>query len=123
MTKYTEAAITTAKRCQGSIRPDIKAEWRKAIEELSAYDEGCPRSAFIGLCEEGMIKGIRPGSYGLRTSNKNKYYAIAAANLVLSGNNTDPKSIWKEVTKSEIQAHDQVSIVIALHESGLLQKG
>lgn len=122
MTKYTDAAITTAKRCQGSNRPDIKAEWRKVIKELKAYDEGCPRSAFIGLCEEGMIKGIEAGSYGLRKLNKNKAYAIAAANLVLSGHDTDPKAIWQKVTKTDIRAHDQVGIVIALHDNSLLQK-
>lgn len=70
-----------------------------------------------------MVKGIEPGSYGLRKLNKNKAYAIAAANLVLSGHDTDPKAIWQKITKTDICAHDQVGIVIALHDNCLLQKG
>ncbi|EPF16736.1 Uncharacterised protein [Cedecea davisae] len=121
MTKYTDAAIKTVMRCQGSLTPDIKAEWREVIKELQAYDEVCPRCAFIGLCEEGMVKGIKPGRYGLRKNNKNKAYAIAAANMILSGQASDKKVIWRKITETEIQAHDQVNIVIALHNNGLLQ--
>lgn len=121
MTKYTDAAVTTAKRCQDRKVPDIKAEWCKAIKELQAYDEGCPRCAFIGLCEEGMVKGIEPGNYGLREPNKNKIYAIAAAKLVLSGHEPDHRAIWQKVTGADIRAHDQVHIVLALYDNDLLQ--
>ncbi len=122
MTKYAKAAITTAKRCQGSAKPNIKAEWLKVIQELKAYDEGCPRCAFIGLCEEGMVVGIPRDNYGLQAGNKNKHYAVAAARLILDGHYPDQKAIWHKVTDKRIQPHEQVGIVIALHVNGLLCK-
>lgn len=121
MTKYTDAAVLTVKRCQGEVVPDIRGEWQKALKELSAYDEGCPKCAFIGLCEDGFVKDIRKGSYGLRKGTKNKNYAIEAAKLILSGHEPDVKAIWQHVTGKDIKHHDQVSIVIALHENGLLR--
>ncbi|WOA51910.1 DUF6979 family protein [Dickeya solani] len=70
-----------------------------------------------------MVKGIPAGSYGLRANNKNKGYAVHAANLILSGYEPDHKRIWQKITGGRIQAHDQVKIkiVIALHDAGLLQ--
>jgi len=123
MTKRTDAAVITAKRCQGQATPDIKGEWQRAIQELNAYDEGCPRCAFIGLCEEGMVVGIPRGNYGLHANNKNKRYAVAAARLILDGHEPDPKAIWHKVTDKRIQPHEQVGIVIVLHANGLLCKG
>ncbi|WP_260862783.1 DUF6979 family protein [Citrobacter sp. Marseille-Q6884] len=123
MTKYTDAALLTADRCLGMDKPDVKRVWAYTIQELNAYDEGCPRNAFIGLCEEGMVKGIPSGCYGLRKDNKNKGYAVAAANLILSGHEVDNNAIWQQVTSGYVQPHDQVNIVIALHDAGLLQHG
>lgn len=121
MTKYTDAALIATRSCQGQKKPDVKTAWLKAIHNLNAYDEGCPRCAYLGLCEEGMVKGIPAGSYGLRADNKNKGYAVYAANLILSGHEQDHKKIWKKITDNRISAHDQVKIVIALHNAGLLQ--
>jgi len=38
--------------------------------------KGCPRGAFLELCEAGMIKGIASGKY--TRSKRNKEYAIDA---------------------------------------------
>lgn len=75
----------------------------------------------IGLCEDGFIKGISKGPYGLREGNKNKNYAIAAAKLFLAGHEPNIKAIWQRVADKNIQHHDQVSIVVALYANGLLQ--
>jgi hypothetical protein len=39
----------------------------------------CPRGAFLGLCEEGLVKGIPAGKY--TASKDNKAYAVRAAAL------------------------------------------
>ncbi|MCO7262242.1 DUF6979 family protein [Dickeya zeae] len=122
MTKYTDAALITTRSCQGQEKPDVNTEWLKAIRALNAYDESCPRCAYLGLCEEGMVKGIPAGHYGLSATNKNKGYAVDAANLILSGHEPDNKTIWQKVTDKKISDHDQVKIVIALHNAGLLQQ-
>lgn len=123
MTKYTEAALIVVRQCNGMTAPDVKSAWTRTIRELNAYDEDCPRNTFIGLCEEGMVRGIPSGCYGLRRDNKNKGYAVAAANLVLSGHELDHKTLWQKVTTGTLQPHDQVNIVIALYNAGVLRKG
>lgn len=73
MGKYGDASIRAAKLIIfGEIKSPVSA-WRKATGEIfgegtSSQDKGCPRGAFIGLCEEGMIKGIPSGSYTQSTS-------------------------------------------------------
>lgn len=121
MTKYTEAALMTTKNCQGAINPDVRGEWLKAIISLKAYDEVCPRGAYIGLCEEGLVKGIPSGNYGLSSNNKNKRYAVHAAHLLLGGHELSWKTLWRTVTDRNIAHHDQMNIVIILHQAGMLR--
>ncbi|WP_420865668.1 DUF6979 family protein [Dickeya oryzae] len=49
------------------------------------YKKSCPLSAFLGLCEDGYIKGIPKGKY--TKSYKNKKYAVVAADIVLASDN------------------------------------
>jgi hypothetical protein len=53
---------------------------------VSAQKKGCPRGAFLGLCEEGLVKGIPAGNY--TTSKDNKAYAVRAAELLITGTQT-----------------------------------
>lgn len=82
---------------------------------------GCPKVAFIGLCSEGMIKGIPASTYGFKRETKNKRYAVDAAKLLLSGHDLDVSSIWEKVTDKKIVHHGQIDIVISLHQADLLQ--
>jgi len=55
--------------------------WDQATTNLfgkgtASQEKGCPRDAFLGLCEEGLIKGIPQGKYC--HSVKNKQYALSA---------------------------------------------
>ena len=46
-------------------------------EATTAQIKGCPKNAFLGLCEEGLVVDIEKGYYTERsTSHKNKDYAI-----------------------------------------------
>ncbi len=77
--------------------------------------------AFLGLCEEGLVKGIPPGDY--TESVKNKQYAVDAVRLLrldpaLAG---DKMSLWQGVLgKRTIVHNDQMAVVASLWERGLL---
>lgn len=100
MCQYGKAAIKAAELVRdGDMSP--RDAWQEAIciftKSESSQDKPCPRNAFLGLCEEGMIKGVDPGEYG--AGKKNKAYATKAVEILrkeptLSVNKT---KLWKRV--------------------------
>lgn len=121
MNKYAKVALMVVSDCAGKANPDVRTSWSNAINVLNAYDEGCPKVAFIGLCSEGMIKGIPASTYGYKREAKNKRYAVDAAKLLLCGHDLDVSSIWEKVTDKKIVHHGQIDIVISLYQAHLLQ--
>lgn len=82
----------------------------------------CPRSSFLGLCEEGLIKGIPIGDYCNAT--KNKEYAIMAVNMLKENPKwrKDKKAFWKEIVKKNPISYDyQLDVVIALWNNNLIK--
>ncbi|MED1724504.1 hypothetical protein P4V06_17235 [Brevibacillus parabrevis] len=55
----------------------------------ASQKKGCPKSAFLGLCEEGFVRGIEPGSY--TTSVDNKAYALQAVEWLKKNPSLSPK--------------------------------
>ncbi len=87
-------------------------------EELR--NKGCPKGAFLGLCNAGLVQGIAPGSYSKAT--KNGEYAVEAV-WVLRRNrflSSQPDMLWKKVagTKSE---NNQMDVVIGLWAEKLIK--
>ena len=125
MSKYAQAAVDIVKRCQNAQSPDLKSEWDKSMMEMypnqePARTKSCPRNAFLGLCESGMVAGISKESYGVSEGNRNKRYAVKAAHLVLDGQ-TDKKAIWESVREKAKTPNSQVDIVLAINLAGLLR--
>lgn len=61
MGKYGDAAIKATKLyCDRSV-PSPNSAWEKAVREVfestSSQQKGCPRCAYLGLCEEGEVFG------------------------------------------------------------------
>ena len=85
--RYGEAAIMAARQeSPADVSP--VARWESAMMTLyptssSARKKGCPRGAFLGLCEEGLVRGIPAGRY--TASKDNKDYAVRAAALLTAG--------------------------------------
>jgi hypothetical protein len=79
-----------------------------------------PRGAFLGLCEEGLVKGIPAGHYG--ASKDNKAYALRAAELLVAGTQSWSRSaLWQAVTDDPEKTHNsQMDIVLALWKNGLI---
>lgn len=81
----------------------------------SSQVKGCPKSAFLGLAEEGYIVGIPPGRY--TTSVDNKRYAVDALRLLQRNDKLadNPQELWRQVMKGEIKVHNhQMNVVTAL---------
>jgi hypothetical protein len=101
--------------------------WEKACDEIfeegnTSRDKPCPRNAFLGLCEEGLVRGISPGDYTVKNENKNKAYAIKAVaklhEIPILADST--ARLWEAVT--QISHNGQMDVVIALWNEGLIAK-
>ena len=63
MGKYGEAAIRSIELITESSHDSPVSAWNQATSEIfgkgsSSQKKGCPRNAFIGLCESGLVKGV-----------------------------------------------------------------
>jgi hypothetical protein len=122
--RYGEAALmATRQGASADISP--AARWQSAMEKLYpksliARKNGCPRGAFLGLCEEGLVKGTPPGHY--TKSKDNKAYAVRAAALLAEGTQSwSISALWQAVTDDPQKTHNsQMDVVLALWKNGLI---
>jgi len=138
MTKFGEAAIAAVSEIKNN---NVKADkaWEnacdKCIESQESSIKACPRTVFLGLCEEGYVDSVPKGSYLVwdDSSLKNKKRAIALRNIIIEKkppslpNETNDK-LWEMATratkdKSMPVVNDQggVGIVKALFNANLLK--
>ena len=127
MNKYAQAAIEATKICSEDKQISPRMAWDQVTslifgKDTSSQKKGCPRDAFLGLCEEGLVKGIPAGNYC--NSLKNKRYALSAVALLKKDSaisDQPPMVLWKCVMKGEQKVHNsQMDVVIALWKSNLL---
>ena len=119
--RYGEAAILAAKQ-GATLGPN--AAWEQALERLYptspiARKRGSARSAFLGLCEEGLVKDVPRGDY--KAGKENKAIAVRAAQLLLE--NTQKWSIgtlWQTATGGGKAQDCQLDVVFALWKNDLL---
>jgi hypothetical protein len=122
--RYGEAALMATQQVpSGDINP--VARWESAVERLyptssAARKKSCPRGAFLGLCEEGLVKGIPAGRY--TASKDNKAYAVRAVALLTEGTQLRSTSaLWRAVTNGvETRHNSQMDIVLALWNNDLI---
>ena len=122
--RYGEAAIMAA-RTSSAAGLDPVVRWESAMEKLyptspTARKKGCPRGAFLGLCEEGLVRGIPAGRY--TASKDNKAYAVRAAELLREGKQSWSTSLlWRAVTDDPEKIHNsQMDVVMALWKNDLI---
>lgn len=126
MANYGDAAVRAAKLASGEgLAPEDA--WRRSAEaafpnSLASQVKGCPKGAFLGLCEAGLVKGIPRGDY--TRSQMNKQYAV---NAVAALRRTpalahDRTALWQTALGSAgVKNHNgQMDVVIALWISGLI---
>ena len=120
--RYGEAALIAARDSAGT---SPAKRWQSAVEKVyptsvTAQKKGCPRGAFLGLCEEGLVKGIPAGQY--TTSKDNKAYVVRAAELLIEGKQKwSISELWQAVTDNPEKKHNsQMDVVLALWKNGLI---
>jgi len=126
MGKYGEAAVKAVKLLVSGNVDRPKDAWEVATSEIfskgtSSQRKGCPRNAFLGLCEEGKIKGIPPGNY--TNSRKNKEYAIKAVQILqeIPALSSNPETLWNRVVERAYKAHNQqMDVVTQLWNNNLI---
>ncbi len=115
--RYGEAALMAVR--QSTAEADPAARWESAMEALyptspAARKKSAPRAAFLGLCEEGLVKGIPAGAY--KAPRLDKAYAVRAVSLLTQA--TERLSIgalWRAVTGNVDKEHNsQMDVVLAL---------
>jgi len=125
MGQFGEVAIRAVELyTRENIQSPIDA-WNAAVDEiiisLSSQEKSCPRDAFLGLCEEGLIKGIPSDSY--TKSRDNKEYALRAIEILREkpelANNK--QKLWREVIgKKNIVHNQQMDVIISLWIKNLI---
>lgn len=92
----------------------------------SSRQKACPRNAFLGLCEAGLVKGIKVGVYlKNKNENLNKKYAIAAVEKLKENPNVSKNELWDEVREKlalgEKAHNSQMDVVLALWQNNLIK--
>jgi len=123
--QYGEAAVQAVKLYTAGRTRTPRDAWDEAAARVfgpgTSAQKGCPRNAFLGLCEEGLVRGVPQGSYC--SSLKNKAYAVAAVALLRREPRLaqDPARLWNLVMKGEQKRHNsQMDVVAALWRAGLV---
>ncbi|GEC88141.1 DUF6979 family protein [Brevibacillus brevis] len=126
MGKYGETALLAVKLIESNQAATPQEAWEKASTKLfgaGTYGQkkGCPKGAFLGLCEEGFIRGIEAGKY--TKSLDNKAYALRAAALLVKDPtlSQSPSTLWKAINIQKSH-NSQMDVVIWLWENNYIVK-
>jgi len=121
--RYGQAAILAAQQASNGANPE--ALWEDALEKLYptspvARKKNGPRGAFLGLCEEGLVKGIPAGQYA--ASKANKDYAVRAVALLAEGGRSwSTSALWEAVSGAPGKKHNSsMDVAMALWKNDLI---
>ncbi len=125
MANYRDAAVLAVELISSGSCAEPAAAWSQATSKLfpssaSLRDKGCPKGAFLGLCNEGLVVGVESGNYS--KSSKNGEYAIDAVRVLRKNKflASQPDLLWKKVAGNAKTQNHQMDVVIALWEAGLI---
>ena len=126
MGKYGQAAIEAVKLILSTGMEPTQA-WEITTKKTfgndsQSKDKGCPKGAFLGLCEYGLVKGIPIGNY--TSSQDNKKYAVRAARILKDHPEfaDNENLLWQEVIdKSDKKPNNQMDVAISLFKENLLK--
>ena len=121
MSKYAQIALDSVVDLKNNVNLSPVDAWSnnakdKYPDKPSAQTKSCPKSAFLGLCEDGLISGVKVGSY--TSSKRNKSYALAALSHLKANPNLNEKELWSLV--SDKRPNEQMAVVKALYSKGYI---
>jgi hypothetical protein len=122
MNKYAQTALKAVQNYKGN--NSISEIYERAAIEIfdtkSSQEKGCPKGTFLGLCEEGLVKGVPKGNY--TKSIKNKEYALKAIEILkrAATKRFTPKELWSELNLGGKNSNSQMDVVLALWVNDLI---
>jgi len=132
LNNYGKIAKEVTKRLKNKENIDIYKTWEEVAKEYfnseSLIKKGCPKNSYIGLCEEGIIKGVKKGKYRKTKNSKNKDYALKAIKILKNNSlleNISPLELWKKVTidkDKKISHNQQMNVVLELWHCDFINK-
>ena len=125
MEQYGRVAVEAARLLASGSASRPADAWDVAASRITtsqaSRDKGCPRGAFLGLCEAGLLKGVGPS--GGDGGGVNSKYAVQAAKALRANPNLqfDRVELWRQSCLDRRKAHNgQMDVVVGLSEAGLL---
>lgn len=125
MRLFADIAIAVVEECKINNSTNPREAWKKiAIKTFpnrkAAQEKSCPMSAFLGLCEEGLVKHIPKKQY--TRSLNNKAYAVQAAKMLRQNPNLTVSELWCLIDKDveNKTPNEQMSVVKGLFDNELL---
>jgi hypothetical protein len=118
-------AVVAAKICANKVDP--REAWDEACKRFglaqTMREKGCPKNTFLGLCTDGWVNDVPKGNY--TTSIKNKAYGIDAVKWLIAHKESQKstKILWEAIGSPCKTYNQQMHVVIALWESGLINLG
>ena len=126
MGDYGIAAVNATTIVKSGQHQSPVTAWQAAVSaqfpaSQSSQRKSCPRGAYLGLCETGLVSGIPVGNY--TNSQKNKSYAVSALNQLCINPSlaSNPNNLWKAAGCPNIKQNNQMDVVIALWNARLLK--
>ena len=128
MPNFGDAPVLAAKVLGKNPGMDPSVAWARATASTfptsqSMQEKGCPKGAFLGLCEEGLVQGVPPGAY--TRSQSNKQYAVNAVGRLRQSPAAaiDRAALWRVASNDPGKAHNgQMDVVLALWGAGLIRR-
>ncbi|EST59134.1 hypothetical protein K151_1958 [Proteus hauseri ZMd44] len=125
MGTYGKAAVQTALNYDDKV--NLREQWTNAISKettsKSSINKGCPKGAFLGLCELGLVKNIPSNDYNAGADNKRHAKELLA--LAIENPNITATECFRLYQKSNNDLpknhNGQADVVISLLEANLIR--
>jgi hypothetical protein len=121
-------AVHATKRFLASESPSVRMAWDSAVRQHSdspsSQEKGCPRDAFLVLCEAGLVKSVPPGNHGAPRENVNGRYAVDAYHLLKANPKfaSDTKALWNaNPDRTATHGNGQLDVLLMMYAAGQLK--
>jgi len=126
MGKFGNVAVAATRRLSSGTDIDPRDAWRSAAQLLLGYSpsmmrKNCPRSAYLGLCEVGLVTSAPRGRW--ISSDDNKLYALRAVRALRCDATwlERPMLLWRKVSQSPSKTpNNQIDVVFELWKERLI---
>lgn len=127
MVKFSQVAIKSIELIIKE-KIDPRQAWQISAEEIfkespSSIAKNCPRSAFLVLCQEGLINGVPKGNYTNATETKE--YILNGLEFIKTDTTlaNSPSKLWDKVVNENKVHNQRMHILCDLYKKGYINIG